>query len=255
MVLKPINQYTVEEVGMWLTAQGLGDHVSKFVGAGVDGDLLLSLDADDLKNGLGLSGLQAKRVLSNVQFSLDMVVGGGVGGGGGSDNGESETVRKLRDEIKSKDEQIAELNRRLLNSRWKNAPPPPQHQPEPVAYAQVVPQEQQYQQQQQQYPQQYQSQQYPQQYQSQQYQQHQPYYKTTSKSNTTRSVATGAVAGAAGGAARGAIGGAIMGAILPGISAGEGAAAGAAVGALGGGVRGGTRGMMMGPPRRRMMYG
>ena len=223
---------------MWLIAQRLGDHVSKFVDAGVDGNLLLSLDADDLKNGLGLTSLQAKKVLSNVQFSLDMVVGGGVGGGRGCDNGDIDTVRKLRDEIKSKDEQIAELNRRLLNSRWKNASPPQQRQPEPVvAYPQVVPQQQQYPQQQQQYPQQ------------------QPYYKTTSKSNTTRSVATGAVAGAAGGAARGAIGGAIMGAILPGVSAGEGAAAGAAVGALGGGVRGGTHGMMMGPPRRRMMYG
>ena len=223
---------------MWLIAQRLGDHVSKFVDAGVDGNLLLSLDADDLKNGLGLTSLQAKKVLSNVQFSLDMVVGGGVGGGRGCDNGDIDTVRKLRDEIKSKDEQIAELNRRLLNSRWKNASPPQQRQPEPVvAYPQVVPQQQQYPQQQQQYPQQ------------------QPYYKTTSKSNTTRSVATGAVAGAAGGAARGAIGGAIMGAILPGMSAGEGAAAGAAVGALGGGVRGGTHGMMMGPPRRRMMYG
>jgi hypothetical protein len=238
MVPKPINEYTAEEVGMWLIAQRLGDHVSKFVDAGVDGNLLLSLDADDLKNGLGLTSLQAKKVLSNVQFSLDMVVGGGVGGGRGCDNGDIDTVRKLRDEIKSKDEQIAELNRRLLNSRWKNASPPQQRQPEPVvAYAQVVPQQQQYPQQQQQYPQQ------------------QPYFKTTSKSNTTRSVATGAVAGAAGGAARGAIGGAIMGAILPGMSAGEGAAAGAAVGALGGGVRGGTHGMMMGPPRRRMMYG
>ena len=244
---------------MWLIAQRLGDHVSKFVDAGVDGNLLLSLDADDLKNGLGLTSLQAKKVLSNVQFSLDMVVGGGVGGGRGCDNGDIDTVRKLRDEIKSKDEQIAELNRRLLNSRWKNASPPQQRQPEPVvAYPQVVPQQQQYPQQQQQYPQQQpyynpQQQQYPQQ--QQQYPQQQPYYKTTSKSNTTRSVATGAVAGAAGGAARGAIGGAIMGAILPGVSAGEGAAAGAAVGALGGGVRGGTHGMMMGPPRRRMMYG
>ena len=132
------------------------------------------------------------------------------------------------DEIKSKDEENAKLKRRLLNSRWKNAPPPQQHQPGPVAYAQVVPQQQQ---------------------------------STTATAGSitavsitsvpTASVTPGAKAGSTNGAARGAIGGAIMGAILPGILVGGGAAAGADVGAWGRC----TSGMMMGPPRRRMMYG
>jgi hypothetical protein len=53
--LKPINEFTPTEVGMWLTAQGLGDHVPKFLNAGVDGDVLVSLDVEDYKDDLGLS--------------------------------------------------------------------------------------------------------------------------------------------------------------------------------------------------------
>jgi hypothetical protein len=53
--LKPINEFTPTEVGMWLTAQGLGNHVPKFLNAGVDGDVLVSLDVEDYKDDLGLS--------------------------------------------------------------------------------------------------------------------------------------------------------------------------------------------------------
>ena len=63
MGLKAINEFSAEEVGLWLTAQGLGDAAPKFVEEGVDGDLLVSLTVDDLKNDLGLSGLQSKKVL------------------------------------------------------------------------------------------------------------------------------------------------------------------------------------------------
>ena len=120
MVLKPINQYTVEEVGMWLTAQGLGDHASKFIDAGVDGDVLVSLDVNDLKNDLFLSGLQAKKVISNIEFSKGLTTGGG-------ENGENEKrlqqqVSKLQNEIRYKDDEIAELNRRLAKLECNAAP-------------------------------------------------------------------------------------------------------------------------------------
>jgi hypothetical protein len=69
MGFKDFNEYSAEEIGLWLVAQGLGDHAFKFVEEGVDGNLLLTLSTDDLKNDLGLSSLQAKKLLKNVEFS------------------------------------------------------------------------------------------------------------------------------------------------------------------------------------------
>ena len=80
-MLKDIKDYSAEEVGLWVTAQGLDP--SKFVSEGVDGDLLLSLSVDDLKNDLGLSSLQAKKVMKNIEFSKNLA--GGSGGGGDDD--------------------------------------------------------------------------------------------------------------------------------------------------------------------------
>jgi hypothetical protein len=71
-MLKDIKEYSAEEVGLWVTAQGLDP--SKFVSEGVDGDLLLSLSIDDLKNDLGLSSLQAKKVMKNIEFSKSLTV-------------------------------------------------------------------------------------------------------------------------------------------------------------------------------------
>ena len=59
---------------------------------GVDGDLLLSLTVDDLKNDLGLSGIHAKKVLHNVEFSKNLCA---AAEGGGED------VEKLREELKA----------------------------------------------------------------------------------------------------------------------------------------------------------
>ena len=44
MGFKDFNEYSAGEIGLWLVAQGLGDHASKFVDEGVDGDLLLNSD-------------------------------------------------------------------------------------------------------------------------------------------------------------------------------------------------------------------
>jgi hypothetical protein len=156
MVLKPINQYTVEEVGMWLTAQGLGDHASTFIDAGVDGDVLVSLDINDLKNDLFLSGLQAKKVLSNIEFSKGMTTNSSGSHHNGDENNEKthqleHKVKKLENDLQSKDEEIAELNRKLARLECNEAArhhqptptqqsyPPPQPQPTQTYYSQPAP--------------------------------------------------------------------------------------------------------------------
>jgi hypothetical protein len=69
MGFKEFNEYSAEEIGLWLIAQGLGEHAPKFLAVGVDGDLLLALSVDDIKNDLGLSGLQAKKLMKNIEFA------------------------------------------------------------------------------------------------------------------------------------------------------------------------------------------
>ena len=67
MGLKDIKDFTADEVGLWLTAQGIDS--SKAIEEKVDGDLLLSLTAEDFKSDLGLSGLQSKKIMKNIEFS------------------------------------------------------------------------------------------------------------------------------------------------------------------------------------------
>jgi hypothetical protein len=167
MVLKPINAYSVQEVAMWLTAQGLGEYTSTFLSAGVNGDVLVSLEVEDLKNDFYLSDEHAKQILSNIEFMLDMVMDssdaaasttsrGGAGGGGVDVNGlENERrlanqIRELQNEVQSKDEQIAYLTNQLTESRSKdfslqNHQMPPQSvvaYAEPVQYQHQYPQQQ-----------------------------------------------------------------------------------------------------------------
>lgn len=80
MGLKDFNEFSAEEIGLWLTAQGLGDEAPKFIEEGVDGDLLCSLTKDELKDDLGLSSLQAKKVLKNIEFSKHLKDAGEGGG-------------------------------------------------------------------------------------------------------------------------------------------------------------------------------
>jgi hypothetical protein len=154
---------------MWLTAIGLGEYTSTFLSAGVNGDVLVSLEVEDLKNDFYLSDEHAKQILSNVEFMLDMVMGSsdaaasstsrGRDGGSGNENAfENERrlanqIRELQNEMRSKDEQIAYLTNQLTESRSKDFSLQQQHQIPPqtvVAYAEPVQYQQQYPQQQQQ---------------------------------------------------------------------------------------------------------
>eukprot|EP00573_Skeletonema_grethae_P002713 CAMPEP_0201685564 /NCGR_PEP_ID=MMETSP0578-20130828/281_1 /ASSEMBLY_ACC=CAM_ASM_000663 /TAXON_ID=267565 /ORGANISM="Skeletonema grethea, Strain CCMP 1804" /LENGTH=199 /DNA_ID=CAMNT_0048169491 /DNA_START=78 /DNA_END=677 /DNA_ORIENTATION=- len=132
-MLKGIKDYSVEEVGLWVTAQGLDP--SKFVSEGVDGELLLSLSIDDFKNDLGLSSLQAKKVMKNIEFSKNLA---GDGGGGEDDEKVKELeakVETLEDDVKAKDAEIAELKKKmeeLKMGKQKTVAPTPTPAPKPA---------------------------------------------------------------------------------------------------------------------------
>jgi hypothetical protein len=117
-MLKDIKEYSAEEVGLWVTAQGLDP--SKFVSEGVDGDLLLSLSIEDLKNDLGLSSLQAKKVMKNIEFSRSLTEGNG--GGEDAEKVKVLTAEKkeleakvgtLEGDIRAKDNEIVELKKKI----------------------------------------------------------------------------------------------------------------------------------------------
>ncbi|KAK1736988.1 hypothetical protein QTG54_012433 [Skeletonema marinoi] len=129
-MLKDIKDYSAEEVGLFITAQGLDP--TQFVSEGVDGDLLLSLSIDDLKNDLGLSSLQAKKVMKNIEFSKSLA-----GGGGGEDVEKVKEleakVETLEDDVKAKDDEIAELKRKMEKMTTAVAPAPaPTPAPKPA---------------------------------------------------------------------------------------------------------------------------
>ena len=102
MVFKDFKEYSTEEIGLWLIAQGLGEYAPKFLAEGVDGDLLLTLSVDDIKNDLGLSGLQAKKLMKNIEFSKAI--------GASSDvRGNDEELNKLMTEVNELDEKVRVL--------------------------------------------------------------------------------------------------------------------------------------------------
>ena len=51
----------------FLRALELGHLRSKFEENGIDGDFLLSMSADELKEDLGLTGLQAKKIFRGIK--------------------------------------------------------------------------------------------------------------------------------------------------------------------------------------------
>ena len=109
MGLKDIKNFSAEEVGMWLIAQGLGDQAEKFVVEGVDGDLLLSLTAQDLKTDLGLSSLQAKKVLKNIEFSKNLLAEDVEGADTQKLEKEIEALEEDKETLKTKVEELLAL--------------------------------------------------------------------------------------------------------------------------------------------------
>ena len=133
-----------------LIAQGLDP--STVVSEGVDGDLLLSLTYDDFKADLGLSSLQAKKVLKNIEFAKELNETAEEGGGEETEKLKEEMealslgktsleekVHELEAALASKDEEIAELKSQIEEMKVKNetraAAPAPQPAPAPAPKA------------------------------------------------------------------------------------------------------------------------
>jgi uncharacterized protein YdcH (DUF465 family) len=112
MGLRDIKDFSAEEVGMWLTVQGLGAKAETFIAEGVDGDLLLELTEEEFKNDLGLSGLQTKKIMKNLAFTKELIADGE----GTNENEASkleEKAKKLADENEELEEKIASLEAKV----------------------------------------------------------------------------------------------------------------------------------------------
>jgi hypothetical protein len=136
MAPKPLEQWSADNVVTWICAIGLGEHADEFKENAVDGNLLASLSKEDLSGDLGLSPLQAKKVLLEMDFVRQLTSGGG----GGAD---PEEIKRLEQELQAKNAEIADLKAMLQAMQPtpaerapapapapKAAPPPPSHRNE-----------------------------------------------------------------------------------------------------------------------------
>mmetsp|Transcript_13428 Transcript_13428/g.28652 ORF Transcript_13428/g.28652 Transcript_13428/m.28652 type:complete len:184 (+) Transcript_13428:98-649(+) len=134
MGLKDIKHFTAEEVGMWLTAQGLGEEAPRFVDEGVDGGLLLTLGIDDFKNDLGLSSLQTKKLMRNIEFTRILTQSEG-----GASNEETEKLKHdvevLEGRVCRREEKIKELTEEIKRLKMASEHSEAQavHEPDPEA--------------------------------------------------------------------------------------------------------------------------
>jgi len=127
MAPQPVNQWSVNNVATWLCAIGLGSKADAFKDNAVDGSLLCTLSAEDLTNDLGLSGIQSKKVLMELDFAQSLTSGGG----GAADPAE---IEALQQELAEKNAKIAELEEELaaLKPTPAPAPAPVHHAPAPA---------------------------------------------------------------------------------------------------------------------------
>jgi len=206
-----VNAWSSDDVVTWLKCLGFADKASPYQENDVDGSIILTLTNEELTEDLGMTNLQARRMLRAIDFTKDI-------GASGVDriDEEEKKVEELKKEYEllkrdyyRKNDKIehyeSKIGKLMREKAEKEAPPiveaipqaPPPHREE---------------------------------------QHHQQNHHNPS-SNHSRHRGVGVLGGAAGGAAGGALKGAIAGAILPGMDASDGAAAGAAVGAVGGAGR------------------
>lgn len=66
---KPIEQWSVDEVAIWLLCIGLGEKVERFKENEVAGTELSDLTSEELTDGLGLDHLQAKKLILSRDFT------------------------------------------------------------------------------------------------------------------------------------------------------------------------------------------
>jgi len=129
--LKQPNDFSTDEVGMWLVAIGLGMKVQAFKDAGVDGSMLVILSETDFAE-LTLSSLQGKKLLTSLE-SYKTMVGAGGGGGGGADPA---VVQQLQAENAALRQQLAAYQKPSTKTA---APPAPAPAPAPQQQQQSRP--------------------------------------------------------------------------------------------------------------------
>lgn len=193
--MKALENYDVDEVAIWLSCIGLGPKVSQFRENGIDGNMLVTLTDVELEQDLGLTRLQAKKVLQQIDFTKELVAG--------DRTSNDEGVLQRNRELEAMIDQLQHENARLKSElkRYQQ----PQYVP-PTSSAQVYHQA-------------------PAPAPSQQPSQ-------TSRPASGGGVLRGAAGGAASGAVKGAIVGAILPGMDASDGAKAGAAAGAAGGAM-----------------------
>jgi hypothetical protein len=195
---KQVEHYDVNEVAIWLNCIGLSSKVDAFIENGVDGEMLVALTADELTQDLGLSGLQAKKIGQQLEFTKELTdacnsAGEGDGGGGA----DKAYVKELEAEVERLNNYNAQLLAALEEKQKPKAAPVAAPAPAPAPVAAPAP-------------------------------------APAPAKRRGAPVLGGAARGAAGGAMKGAI----VGAIVPGMDASDGAKAGAAAGGAAGGLRG-----------------
>lgn len=122
--MKAIQEFTVEEVCMWLVAIGLGSKQDPFKDNAVDGKLLVELSDDDMKNDLSLSNLQVKKVRTSIEFCKDLQTTDG-----GSSSNE---VVKLQQELEACQKENEALKREIQNLKNPTPTPAPVPQQAPA---------------------------------------------------------------------------------------------------------------------------
>ena len=110
MANKHPSNYSVDEVCVWLNAIGFGSSAPYIRESTVDGSFLCTLSVDDMKD-LGLTSIQGKRLLHNLQLTTDFAEAGGI------------------DRINELEAENAELRAKLGGAPPRAASPPPVRAP------------------------------------------------------------------------------------------------------------------------------
>jgi hypothetical protein len=126
--------YDIDEVCIWITAIGLGSKVDVFRENAVDGDMLLSLTAEDFVDPLGLTSLQAKKIKRSLEFTKQLANESG-GGGGEEAASKIKALEEINEYLKNENAALKMQLQEFQNAKARPpaaAPaPPPKPAPAP----------------------------------------------------------------------------------------------------------------------------
>ena len=126
--MKDFQDFSTQDVCMFLVGIGLNKVVPAIQDNGVDGALMASLSASDLTDDLGLSGLQTKKLLQKIDEYKDM---SNSGAAASSSTANDEAMAKLHQENETLRHQVAQLQAELAQYRRPKPAPAtkPHHYP------------------------------------------------------------------------------------------------------------------------------